>query len=107
MSGLYHLAQLPKPPRRVLLFTDSLDSVGVLNSLAPEQQMHNAALLGISHIMLASGLDLRVRHIEGKLNIDLLSRLLFDEFHQKFPSICVRLFEPPRHLLPAQWQRTF
>jgi hypothetical protein len=58
MSALHHLACLPQPPSRILLFTDSLDSVGVLNSLAPEQTMHNAILLGISHIMLASGMDL-------------------------------------------------
>lgn len=109
LSGLHHLGNLRSPPRRVLLFTDSLDSVGVLNSLAPEEKMHNAVLLGISHVMLASGMDLRVRHIEGRANIkaDLLSRLLLEEFHLRFPSICVRQFEPPRHLLPTQWRECF
>jgi hypothetical protein len=58
---------------------------------------------------LRTGIDPRVRHIEGKINIrpDLLSRLLFEEFASKFPSYRVRLFDSPRDLLPAQWRECF
>jgi len=71
--------------------------------------MHNGVLLGVTQVILCSGIDLHVRHIEGKQNIkaDLLSHLLFDEFHQKFPSIRIRLFDPPRDLLLAQWRKSF
>ena len=65
LSTLFHIANFSSPPHQILLFTDSLNSVGVLNSLAPEEKMHNAVLLGISHIMMISGIDLHVRHIEG------------------------------------------
>jgi hypothetical protein len=38
LSAIYHFGNLCSPPRRILLFTDGLDSVGVLNSLAPEEK---------------------------------------------------------------------
>ena len=118
MSAIYHAAtNLSKPPRRLLLFTDSLDSVGVLNSLLASQSMHNGVLLGIAEVILRSHIDLRVRHIEGKLNIraDLLSCLLLDDFARQFPDTRVhlfdpphvRLFDPPRDLLPARWRLCF
>ena len=103
-SAIYHIASnLSKPPHRLLLFTDSLDSVGVLNSLSATQPMHNGVLLGIAEVILRSHLDLRVRHIEGKLNIkaDLLSHLLLDNFACQFPDTRIRLFDPPHDLLLA------
>ena len=54
LSALFHIANFSSPPCRILLFTDSLNSVGVLNSLALEEKMHNAVLLGISHVMMIS-----------------------------------------------------
>jgi len=109
-SAIYHAAtNFSKPPCRLLLFTDSLDSVGVLNSLSATQSMHNGVLLGIAEVILRSHIDLRVRHIEGKLNIraDLLSRLLLDDFARQFPDTRVRLFDPPRDLLPTRWRLSF
>jgi hypothetical protein len=102
-SAIYHVAtNLSKPPCHLLLFTDSLDSVGILNSLLATQSMHNGVLLGIAEVILRSHLDLRVRHIEGKLNIkaDLLSHLLLDDFACQFPDTCVCIFDPPHDLLP-------
>ncbi|PBK59924.1 hypothetical protein ARMSODRAFT_844405, partial [Armillaria solidipes] len=101
LSAIHFIASLPHPPRRLLLFTDSLDSVAAFNSLGVAQAMHNAPLQGVASIILKSGMDVRVRHIEGKNNIraDLLSRLLLDEYHQKFPADHVRTFTPPRDLL--------
>ena len=103
-SAIYHVAtNLSTPPRRLLLFTDSLDSVGVLNSLSASQSMHNSVLLEISEVILRSHIDLCVRHIEGKLNIqaDLLLRLLLDDFTCQFSDTHVCLFDPPHDLLPA------
>jgi hypothetical protein len=83
--------------------------VAVFNSLRTNETIHNGPLLGVASVILRTGIDLRVRHIEGKYNIrpDLLSRLLLEEFASKFPSYRVRLFDPPRDLLPARWRECF
>ena len=54
MSAIHHVASFVCPPRRILLFTDSLDAVGILNSLAAAQPLHNAPLRGIAEIILAT-----------------------------------------------------
>lgn len=75
MSAIFHVACLRHPPRRLLVFSDSLDSVCVLNTLSASQALHNAPLHGISEIVLMTGIDLHVRHISGVDNVqaDLLS----------------------------------
>ncbi|THU89309.1 hypothetical protein K435DRAFT_678323 [Dendrothele bispora CBS 962.96] len=95
---LHHVASFSSPPHCVLIHSDSLNSVEVLNSI----------LLAIADIIL-KGIDLRVRHIPGKDNIraDLLSRFLFDDYKHQFPSECICTFEPPREVLPAQWRESF
>jgi hypothetical protein len=109
LSAISHVTSLPIPPRRLLLHTDSLDSVAAFNSLRVSESIHNGPLLGTAQLILTSRIDLRVRHIEGKLNIraDMLSRLLLEEYRHKFPSDRVRLFTPPRELLPARWRECF
>ncbi|KAJ3742266.1 hypothetical protein EV360DRAFT_25728, partial [Lentinula raphanica] len=97
LSAVDFVAHLETPPRRVLLFSDSLDSVHTFSSLAVKNPLHNAPLLAVSGIILRTGIDLRVRHISGKDNIraDLLSRMLIDDFCIRFPSYRVREFDPP------------
>jgi hypothetical protein len=109
LSGIHHVAHFAHPPRRLLIFTDSLDSVAVFNSLHTSESMHNSILLAVAEIILKTGIDLRVRHIEGKKNIraDMLSRLLFNEYSLHFPADRVRTFSPPRDLLPARWRDCF
>ncbi|KAJ7191129.1 hypothetical protein GGX14DRAFT_381437 [Mycena pura] len=109
LSAVHHAASLPHPPRRLLIWSDSLDSVSVLASLAASESIHNGVILAIAQIILTSGIDLRVNHIAGKKNIraDLLSRFLFEDFRREFPSVRVRLFTPPRELLPARWRECF
>jgi hypothetical protein len=103
VSALYHSSCLPHPPKRLLIFTDSLEPVSILNSLSAHDALHNAPLLVTAKIILLSGIDLRICHIAGKDNIaaDLLSRFLFRDFHSRFPAYCVHTFTPPRELLPA------
>ena len=109
MSAIHYAGSLHQPPRRLLIWTDSLDAVGVLNSLHTTESLHNAPLLAIAQIILCTGMDLRVRHIEGKKNIraDMLSRLLLDEYQNKFPADRVHFFSPPRELLAARWSACF
>lgn len=106
---LHHIALKSTPPHHILIHTDSLDSVEVLNSLSARESSHNAILLAIAAIVLKTGIDIRVRHIAGKSNIraDLLSRFLLDDYKLQFPADRVRLFEPPRELLPARWRESF
>jgi hypothetical protein len=108
-SAIHHAGSLAKPPRRILIWTDSLDSVAVLNSLHTAESLHNAPLLVIADIILRTGMDLRVRFIEGKKNVraDMLSCLLVDEYQSKFPADRVENFTPPRELLPARWREYF
>ena len=109
MSAIHHVASFPLPPHRLLIHTDSLDSVAAFNSLRVSEALHNGPLMAVAGIIMQSGIDLRIRHIPGKLNIraDLLSRLLLNEYCAKFPHDCVRLFSPPRDLLPARWRGCF
>ncbi|KAF9497384.1 hypothetical protein BDN71DRAFT_1544647, partial [Pleurotus eryngii] len=82
LSALYHAAGMHHPPRRLLIWTDSLDAVSVFSSLSPSNAMHNAPLRAAAKIIIATGIDLRVQHIAGTENIqaDLLSRLMFDDY---------------------------
>jgi hypothetical protein len=109
LSALNHITSLSNPPRRLLVYTDSLDSVGAFNSLRVSESVHNGPLLGAAQLILTSGMDLRVRHIQGKLNVraDMLSRLLVEEYHHAFPFDRVRVFTPPRELLPTRWRECF
>ena len=107
--AIHHAGSLEKPPHHILIWTDSLDSVAVLNSLHTAESLHNAPLLVIANIILHTGMDLRVRFIEGKKNVraDMLSRLLVDEYQSNFPADRVECFTPPRELLPARWREHF
>ncbi|KAG6825883.1 hypothetical protein H0H92_001991 [Tricholoma furcatifolium] len=84
LSAIEHIAStFEHPPKRILLWSDSLDSISIFNSLRASESMHNAVLLAVSAIVIKTGIDLRVCHIPGKENIkaDLLSRLMLNEYH--------------------------
>ena len=108
LSAIFHVACFPTPPHRLLLFSDSLDSVCVLNSLSASEPIHTAPLLAIAEIILCSGIDLRVRHVPGSKNVraDMLSQLLLDDYSRQYPSDHVRTLVP-RELLPARWRECF
>jgi hypothetical protein len=109
LSGIHHIAHFACPPRRLLVFTDSLDSVAVLNSLRASEPLHNSILLAVAEIIMKTNIDLHIHHIEGKNNVraDMLSRLMLDEYHRCYPADRVRSFSPPRDLLPARWRESF
>ena len=109
LSLIHHIASMPSPPLKVLIYSDSLDSIQVMNSLYARESSHNSILLAIAGIVLQTGIDLRFRHIPGKDNIraDLLSRLLLEDYHLQFPADRVRFFTPPREILPERWRECF
>ncbi|KAF8219853.1 hypothetical protein L208DRAFT_1186517, partial [Tricholoma matsutake] len=81
-SAIHHATMLPHPPHHLLVWMDSLDAV--------------------AEIILQSGIDLWVWHIEGRKNVhaNMLWHLLLDEYAQKFPADRICLFDPPRDFLP-------
>jgi len=109
LSAIHHIALFPHPPKKVLLWTDSLDSVAAYSALRATESMHNSVLLALAGILMETGMDLCIRHIAGIDNTkaDLLSRLMIDKFYHRFPSESVCLFSPPRELLPARWRECF
>lgn len=109
LSAVHHVALFPRPPKKVLLWSDSLDSVAAYSSLRAAESMHNSVLLALAGILIETRIDLRIRHIAGKENIkaNLLSRLMIDEYYCRFPSESVCVFSPPRELLPARWRSCF
>ena len=109
LSAVHHIALFPHPPKKVLLWTDSLDSIAAYSSLRAAEPVHNSVLLALAGILIKTGIDLRICHIPGKDNIraDLLSRLMIDEYHHRFPSESICLFSPPRELLPTRWKECF
>jgi hypothetical protein len=108
-SAVHHAGWLAQPPHWILIWTDSMDLVAILNSLHTSESLHNAPLLAIAEIILRTGMDLRVCFIEGKKNVraDMLSRLLIDEYQSMFPADCVHHFTPPWELLLARWRECF
>ena len=76
-SVVHHAESFQQPPYCVLIWTDSLDSVAVLNTLHIAESLHNAPLMAIADIILHTGMDLCVQFIKGKKNVcaDMLSHL--------------------------------
>lgn len=107
-SAVYHASSLPCPPHRLLVWTYSLDSVSVLNSLHAAKLLHNAPLLAIANVILQTGMDLHVQFIKGKKNVhaNMLSRLLIDQYQSKFSADHVECFTPLQELLLAQWRES-
>lgn len=109
LSAVHHVALFRHPPKKVLLWTDSLDSIAAYSSLQASEPSHNYVLLALAGVLLETGIDLCIRHINGKNNTkaDLLSRIMIDEFYCRYPTESVCLFSPPRDLLPVRWRDCF
>ncbi|KAJ3557902.1 hypothetical protein NM688_g1221 [Phlebia brevispora] len=67
ISALAHLTSLTSPPKRILVYSDSLDTVQAFYSLHVTDSLHNAPLLAAATIICTSGIDPRVHHIPGLL----------------------------------------
>jgi hypothetical protein len=87
---------------RLAVYTDSLNSVYMFNSLAGEPGF-NRILMDIVEVILAFDVDFRVFHVSGKNNIvaDHLSRWRVNEAVRASPGLRVLPFQPPRNALGA------
>jgi hypothetical protein len=106
LSAVHHVGFLTHPPHNLLIWTDSLDSIAILNSLHTAESMHNALLLAIADIILCTGMDLWVCFIEGKNNVhtNMLPCLLIDKYLCKLSANHIKYFTSPWELLPVQWR---
>lgn len=52
VSALAHFTSFSTPPRRILFYSDSLDSVSLFDSLHASDSQHNAPLLAAASIAI-------------------------------------------------------
>ncbi|PPQ85183.1 hypothetical protein CVT25_004190 [Psilocybe cyanescens] len=98
---------------RVVLYTDSFNTVQIFNSMAALPEYNEILKMAVNHVLKnANGnespaqVDLRVVHIPGRKNIvaDALSRGLFYVAIDEVPSLRIHDFSPPRNAETAGGQ---
>ncbi|TFY81466.1 hypothetical protein EWM64_g2543 [Hericium alpestre] len=102
VSALEWVCSLQHKPRCLAIFSDSLNTIQMFNSLRARPS-YNDLLLFTCHNLLLHQIDLHIFHIAGDLNIiaNALSHNLFDVVSQYKPDLDVCLFTPPRVALGA------
>jgi hypothetical protein len=93
VSALLWASELPLHPQRILIHTDSLDSVEMFHSLKAHAG-YNELLLFAVRILTKSKTSLRVFHIDGVNNVvaDALSRGLFSVALAHHPGLANQAF---------------
>jgi len=102
VSALHWAAELRPPPSRLAIFTDSLNTIQLFDSLAALPAFHDL-LLHACRLCLMHHIDLRVFHISGSHNVvaDALSQRLFHVAQHYVPQLDMHVFTPPRVMLGA------
>ena len=82
LYSIHFVATFTNPPKCLLIQADSLDSVGAFTSLHTSKPPHTTSLLVAAAIILETGIDIRVIHVDGKKNVcaDMLSQGLIHEY---------------------------
>ncbi|TFY77497.1 hypothetical protein EWM64_g6514 [Hericium alpestre] len=103
VSALDWACSLSPTPQRVAIFSDSLNTVQMFNSMRARPS-YNELLLFTCRKLLLHHVDLRVFHIAGEVNIiaDTLSRNLLHVALQYEADLDIHLFQPPRLTLGAE-----
>jgi hypothetical protein len=88
LSAIFWVAALPGKPRRLLIYTDSMNTIGMFNSMRAEPG-HNTILTEAVDTLIDIGVSLRDFHISGEANstADALSRSTFDIIHAQQPRL--------------------
>ena len=103
VSALHWVSALLSPPHRLVIRTDSMNTVDIFHSLTALDD-YNDLLLHAVEVMMDFNIDLRVVHIPGNENTvaDALSRSLFETATNLHPSLEIQVFTPPRDELGAR-----
>lgn len=103
LSALEWASRRKQRPTHLLIYTDNLNTVQMFDRLrgAP---VYDELLLLACNILIDSGIDLRVWHVAGVINVvaDALSRQLFQVVLTYVPSLLVKPFQPPHFALGAR-----
>jgi hypothetical protein len=96
LSALAHAAARTPRPRRVVVFSDSMNTVDMFSSHRA-LPAYNGILKSAVDILLTHGIDLRVTHIPGSQNVvaDALSRWRADLALAAQPALVIGAFTPP------------
>jgi len=95
-SAIEFAASLASRPSRLAVFTDSLDTVQMFDSLRASS-IYNPILLSTCALLMSHSMDLRVFHIAGDRNVvaDALSRGLVHVAMLAQPRLRLSSFQPP------------
>jgi hypothetical protein len=98
----YATSQMSPPPRRVVIYTDSSNTVDLFNTLHASPD-YNPLLLTAVDSVLRSQVSFRVLHIPGHDNVvaDALSRFQQGCALSAAPQLYISSFQPPRLTLGA------
>jgi len=99
-SAITWASELPKRPYRLLIFTDSLNTIEMFNSLHASEG-YDELLLFMMQILISTKVSLHVFHIPGADNLvaDTLSCHLLTTTASLLPGPKTHLFQPPRSML--------
>ena len=97
LSAIYWADSLSIRPKRLLIYSDNMNTVGMFNSMRADPG-YNTILMAAVDVLLDSNISLRVFHIAGEANVvaDALSRSLFDVVRAQQPLLKIAIFQPPR-----------
>jgi len=97
LSAIFWVGTLASKPRRLLIYTDSMNTVEMFNSMRANPG-YNTILMEAVDALIDMRVSLRVFHISGKENTiaDALSHSMFDVIHAQQPRLQVAIFQPPR-----------
>jgi hypothetical protein len=96
VSAVVWATDLHYSPKRLLIFTDSMNTIDIFHSLKASEG-YNALLLITMALLIDSHISLRVNHISGEKNLiaDALSHALFHTAADLHHGLTVHLFSPP------------
>jgi hypothetical protein len=97
LSAIFWVGTLARKPHRLLVYTDSMNTVDMFNSMRAEPG-YNTILMEAVDTLIDIGVSLRVFHISGEENsiADALSRSMFDIVRAQQPRLQIAIFQPPR-----------
>jgi hypothetical protein len=97
LSALLWVETLTRRPRRLLIYTDSMNTVEMFGSMRADPG-YNTILMESVNILIDSGISLWVFHIPGERNAiaNALSRSMFDTVRTQQSHLKLAIFQPPQ-----------